>query len=142
MPPRPPLDLTLYLVTDENPDYLKGKDFFKTVEDAILGGVTIVQYRQKHGTAASRKETATKLLNITRAHNIPLIINDDVETCLAVGAEGLHIGQDDMELEEARSRVGKDVIIGVSVSSVKEAQDALRGGADYLGIGAMFATPT
>ena len=137
-----PLDLTLYLVTDENPAYLAGKDLAQTVEEAIKGGVTIVQYRQKHAEPAERIRTATKLLEVTRRHKVPLLINDDVETCLAIGAEGVHIGQDDMSLEEARGKLGGDAIIGVSAASIEEATAAIDGGADYLGIGTIFATPT
>ena len=136
------LDLTLYLVTDENPEYLRDKTLLQTVEDAINGVVTIVQYRQKHGTSASRTQTASELFKITRKHKVPLIINDDIDTCLAVGAEGLHIGQDDMKLEEAREKLGKDAIIGVTVSSIEETNAAIAGGADYLGVGTMFTTPT
>ena len=136
------LNLTLYLVTDENPDFLRGKTLDSTVEEAIKGGVTIVQYRQKHGTSTSRRETASRLLQITRQHNVPLIINDDIETCFAIGADGVHIGQDDVKLGEARSQLGEEVIIGVTVASKHEAQEALDGGADYLGIGTMFATAT
>ena len=144
MTPKRRLDLSLYLVTscNERPDYFTGQTFLSAVENAIKGGVTIVQYRQKHGTPTSRRETASRLLQITRKHDVPLIINDDVETCLAIGAEGLHIGQDDMKLSEARSRLGDDVFIGMTVASADEAREALDGGADYLGIGNVFAGAT
>ena len=114
----------------------------QTVEEAIKGGATIVQYRQKHAEPAERVRTATRLLEVTRRHKVPLLINDDVETCLAIGAEGVHIGQDDISLEKARRTLGRDAIIGVTAASVEEATAAIDGGADYLGIGTMFATPT
>lgn len=142
MSPKRHLDLTLYLVTDENPDYLKGKELVWTVEEAIQGGVTIVQYRQKHGSPTSRADMASKLLEITRKYHVPLVINDDIDTCLAVGADGLHIGQDDMKLKEAREKLGESAIIGVTASSIEEAEEALAGGADYLGISTTFVTPT
>lgn len=136
------LDLSLYLVTDSTPALLGDKDLAQVVEAAINGGVTIVQYRDKHSDTAVLIDTARRLLEVTRRHHIPLLINDRVDVCLAIGAEGVHIGQDDMHIAEARKLLGQDAIIGVSACSVEEAQEAIDNGADYLGVGTMFATAT
>jgi thiamine-phosphate diphosphorylase/hydroxyethylthiazole kinase len=136
------LDQRLYLVTDSTPPLLGGKDLAQVVEAAIKGGVTVVQYRDKHSDTGVLIETARKLLEVTRRNHVPLLINDRVDICLAVGAEGVHVGQDDMNIAEARKLLGEDAVIGVSVSSVEEAQEAVEYGADYLGIGTMFATAT
>ncbi|KAI1938519.1 thiamine biosynthetic bifunctional enzyme [Ophidiomyces ophidiicola] len=137
-----PIDLSLYLVTDSTPGILGARDLFSVVEDAIKGGVTIVQYRDKHADTGRLIETATKLHDITKKHNVPLIINDRVDVALAIGAEGVHLGQDDMSIEAARKLLPKNTIIGATVCSLEETQTALHGGADYLGIGTVFATPT
>lgn len=139
---KPNLNLALYLVTDSTPDLLGSKDLAQVVEAAITGGVTIVQYRDKHSDTGVLIETARKLLDITRRHNVPFLINDRVDVCMAIGADGVHIGQDDMHITLARKLLGQDAIIGVSACSVEEAQDAIKNGADYLGIGTMFATAT
>lgn len=139
---KPRLDLTLYLVTDSTSEILGDKDICNVVEEAIKGGVTIVQYRDKHADTGQLIETASKLHAVTKKHNIPLLINDRLDVCLAVGAEGVHIGQDDMSLAEAKEILPKTAIIGVTASSVQEADAAINGGADYLGIGTVFATPT
>lgn len=136
------LDLSLYLVTDSTPEILAGKDICHVVEEAIIGGVTIVQYRDKHADTSILIQTATKLHEITKKHGVPLLINDRIDVCLAVGTEGVHIGQDDTPLADAKRMLPTGSIIGVTVSSVDEAVLAIDGGADYLGIGTMFATPT
>ncbi|KAL5334500.1 hypothetical protein BJX70DRAFT_391410 [Aspergillus crustosus] len=136
------LDLSLYLVTDSTPPILKGRDLCAVVEEAVKGGVTVVQYRDKKSDTGAQIETARKLHRITQAHGVPLIINDRVDVALAVGAEGVHLGQDDMRISEARKLLPKEAIIGISASSVEEAQAAVAAGADYLGIGTLFATPT
>lgn len=136
------VDLNLYLVTDHTPKILGEKDICHVVEEAIKGGVTIVQYRDKHVETHELISTASKLLQITKAHNVPLLINDRLDVCLAVGADGVHIGQDDTPLHVAKKLLPVTSIIGVTVSSVEEANAAIDGGADYLGIGTVFATPT
>jgi thiamine-phosphate diphosphorylase/hydroxyethylthiazole kinase len=136
------MNLALYLVTDSTPALLGHKDLAQVVEAAIRGGVTIVQYRDKHSDTGVLMETARKLLDVTRRHHVPLLINDRVDVCMAVGADGVHIGQDDMHITEARRLLGSDAIIGVSTNDVEEAQNAISSGADYLGIGTMFATNT
>lgn len=142
MTKKPTLDLTLYLVTDSTPDILADKDICHVVEEAIKGGVTIVQYRDKHADTSELIATASKLHAITKKHNVPLLINDRLDVCLAVGTEGVHIGQDDINLEHAKKMLPDSAIIGVTASSVDEANRAIEGGADYLGIGTVFATPT
>lgn len=107
-----------------------------------MGGVTLVQYRDKHADTGQMIETAKKLHEITKRYKVPFLINDRIDVCLASGAEGVHIGQDDMKLEDARRMLPANAIIGVTASSVEEAQEAITAGADYLGLGTMFATPT
>ncbi|KAL4740619.1 hypothetical protein BDV11DRAFT_204119 [Aspergillus similis] len=136
------LDLSVYLVTDSTPPILKGRDLCAVVEEAVKGGVTVVQYRDKKSDTGAQIETARKLHRITQAHGVPLIINDRVDVALAVGAEGVHLGQDDMVISEAKKLLPKNAIIGISASSIEEAQAAVAAGADYLGIGTLFATPT
>ncbi|KAF3480471.1 hydroxyethylthiazole kinase [Arthroderma uncinatum] len=135
-------NLSLYLVTDSTPQILGGKDLCSVVEQAIKGGVTIVQYRDKHSDTKELIETAAKLHAVTLKHNTPLVINDRVDVALAVGAEGVHLGQDDMNISLAKKMLPEGAIIGVTVSSVEEARIAVESGADYLGIGTVYATPT
>ncbi|EER24135.1 thiamine-phosphate pyrophosphorylase, putative [Coccidioides posadasii C735 delta SOWgp] len=137
-----PIDLSLYLVTDSTPNILGDRDLCTVVEQAIQGGVTIVQYRDKHADTGVLIETASRLHTITKAHGVPLVINDRVDVALAVGAEGVHLGQDDMDIETARKLLPKNCFIGATVSSVEEARIAVEKGANYLGIGTVFATPT
>lgn len=142
MTTKPVLDLTLYLVTDSTPDILGNKDICHVVEEALKGGVTLVQYRDKHADTGELIKTASKLHAITQKYKVPLLINDRIDVCLAVGAEGVHIGQDDMKLEDAKRMLPENAIIGVTASSLEEAQTAIAAGADYLGLGTMFATAT
>ena len=137
-----PLDLSLYLVTDSTPAILGSANLFHVVEEAIKGGVTMVQYRDKHADTAVMITTALKLHRVTLKHRIPLLINDRVDVALASGAEGVHIGQDDMHISDARKILGDHAIIGVTCCNMKEAENAFQHGADYLGIGTMFPTPT
>lgn len=132
------IDYSLYLVTDR--DILGGRDLCKAVEDSIKGGATIVQLREKFIDDNEFLEIAKELQKVTKKYNIPLIINDNVKIAKIIDAEGVHIGQSDESLEEARRELGKDKIIGVSVGSVEEALKAEKGGADYLGIGTVFFT--
>lgn len=137
-----PLDLSLYLVTDATPQVLAGAHLLDVVDEALKGGVTIVQYRDKDAETGVMISTATELHQVTIRHGVPLLINDRVDVALASGAEGVHLGQADMPLAAARKILGNEAIIGISVSSVEEAQAAQKGGADYLGIGTVFATAT
>lgn len=104
--------------------------------------MTIVQLRDKTSETRALIQIAKDLHAITSASNVPLLINDRIDVALAVGAEGVHIGQDDLDLTTARRLLGKDAIIGVTANSLEEAEIAARDGADYLGLGTVFATPT
>ncbi|KAK5078802.1 thiamine biosynthetic bifunctional enzyme [Lithohypha guttulata] len=139
---KPHLDLSLYLVTDSTPDILGDKDLCHVVEEAIKGGVTVVQYRDKHADTGQLITTAKRLHVITKRYGVPLLINDRLDVCLAAGTEGVHIGQEDVKIEDAKRALPANAIIGMTASSVDEAEAAINGGADYLGIGTMFATPT
>lgn len=132
-------DLNLYLVT--NP-LESEKEFLKTIEDAIKGGVTIVQLRKKTGDTGDIYKIAVKVKEITDKYDIPLIINDRIDIMLAVDCAGIHIGQSDMPCNIARKMVGPDKIIGVSTSTVEESKKAQMDGADYLGCGAVYPTET
>lgn len=134
------IDYSLYLVTDR--DLLGNKNLAQTIEGAIQGGVTIVQVREKHLSTLNFFQEALTIKEITQKHNVPFIINDRADIALAVDADGLHIGQEDMPLVVARKIVGPNKIIGVSVTTLEEALLAEKDGADYLGIGAIFPTRT
>ncbi|KAM7192543.1 Hydroxyethylthiazole kinase family domain containing protein [Rhypophila sp. PSN 637] len=136
------VDYSLYLVTDSRPEILGQGDFFKIVENALEGGVTCVQLREKTGDTGPLIQTARRIHEITQRYQVPLLINDRVDVALAVNCEGVHIGQDDMSLSEARRLLGPDKIIGVSASTPDEAREAVKGGADYLGIGTVYSTQT
>ncbi|MCJ1417480.1 hypothetical protein MMC32_003824 [Xylographa parallela] len=136
------IDYSLYLVTDSTDALLGQRDLVKVVEEAIEGGVTVIQYRDKTSDTADLIRTAKQLHAVTQKHGVPLLINDRVDVVLAVEAEGVHIGQDDMDLATARKLLSPKAIIGVTCSSVSEAHAATLGGANYLGIGTMFATST
>ena len=137
---KPEIDYTLYLVTDR--DLMAADTIEECVEQAVLGGCTVVQLREK--TASSREfyETAVKVREITSRLKVPLIINDRADIALAVNADGVHVGQGDLPYDEVRRITGQDKIVGVSVSNLAEAQSAADMGADYLGVGAMFPTGT
>ncbi|KAI1326397.1 TMP-TENI-domain-containing protein [Xylariaceae sp. FL0255] len=140
-------DYSLYLVTDSTPAVLganKDRDICEIVEDALRGGVSIVQYRDKTADTGILVNTAKRLHEATKKYGVPLLINDRVDVAVAVGCEGVHVGQDDMDLASARKILGPDKIIGVSVSSKEELIAACSGEAraDYLGIGTVFATST
>ncbi|KAK3322384.1 Hydroxyethylthiazole kinase family-domain-containing protein [Apodospora peruviana] len=136
------IDYTLYLVTDSTPEILGNRDFFQVVEAAVKGGVSCVQLRDKKSDTGRLIEIGKRLHQICQRHRVPLLINDRVDVALAVDCEGVHIGQDDMDLALARKLLGPDKVIGVSVSSVDQALEAIDGGADYLGIGTVYATQT
>lgn len=134
------VDYKLYLVTDR--DVLKGRDLLLAVEESILGGVTIVQLREKDVTSREFYDIASKIKAITDKYNIPLIINDRLDIALAADTTGIHIGQSDIPCRVAREILGKEKIIGVSVHTLEEALEAEKDGADYLGCGAVFSTST
>lgn len=134
------IDYSLYLVTDSG--LLAGKDLLKTVEQAIQGGVTVVQIREKYLPSQEFFQVALAIKAVTDKYQVPLIINDRADIALAVDAAGLHIGQDDLPLTAARKLLGPNKIIGVSTATLDEALLAQNQGADYLGVGAIFPTNT
>lgn len=133
-------DCSLYLVTDRK--VLGARDLAQSIESAIQGGVTLVQLREKSISSKEFLEVAKRVKEITSNYGIPLIINDRLDIALGVDAEGLHVGQDDLPLLKARDLFGPNKIIGVSTSTIEEALLAQQQGADYLGVGAIFSTPT
>lgn len=130
--------LKLYLVTDS--PILKGRDFYKCIEEALRGGVTTVQLREKYASGKEFLEKAYKLRKLTKKYNAIFIINDRVDIALLVNADGVHVGQSDISAVEVRKLVGNEKIVGVSARTVEEAIEAKENGADYLGVGAMFGT--
>ncbi|MFV3011259.1 thiamine phosphate synthase [Clostridium botulinum] len=132
------INYELYLITDRR--FLKGRQLKKVVEDAILGGVTIVQVREKDVSTREFYNVAKEVKEVTDYYRIPIIINDRLDIAQAIDANGVHLGQKDMHLNIAREILGKDKIIGISVGNVKEALEAQNNGADYLGIGTIFPT--
>lgn len=134
------VDYTLYLVTDQK--ILSGKSLEEAVEQAIFGGCSIVQLREKDTDGRVFFETAKRLREMTAKFSIPLIINDRVDIAMAVGADGVHLGQKDLPCKEVRALLSNDRLIGVSAATVAEAIQAERDGADYLGVGAMHVTAT
>lgn len=134
------LDLSLYLVTDKINK--TDAEFLKIIEEAIKGGTTVVQIREKEGETLDFYNLALKVKEITSKYNVPLIVNDRIDVALAIKSEGVHIGQTDMPADVARSLIGDEMILGVSASTVKEARKAEKDGADYIGTGAVFPTAT
>ncbi|NMA55724.1 MAG: thiamine phosphate synthase [Firmicutes bacterium] len=130
----------LYLLTDKT--LAKGRPLEQIVKEAILGGATLVQYRAKNTSSRRMLEEAQALLALTRRHQIPLIVNDRLDIALAIDAEGVHLGQDDIPCSLARKLMGSNKIIGISASTPEEARQAESDGADYLGVGAVFPTAT
>ncbi len=133
-------ELCLYAVTDRH--WLGENTLEHQVEQAILGGATFVQFREKQLEGEELLEQGRRVHEVCRRHGVPMIVNDDVSLALSLDAEGVHVGQGDMEVQEARKRLGSEKIIGVSAHNVEEAVEAWRNGADYLGAGAVFATGT
>ena len=133
------IDLSLYLVTDKSDDVEK---LLKTIEEAIKGGVTVVQIREKTAETLDFYNLALKVKEITTKYNVPLIINDRVDVALAIDAEGVHVGQSDMPCDVTRKLIGEDKILGVSAATIDEAIKAEKDGADYIGTGAVFPTAT
>lgn len=133
--------LLLYAVTDRT--WLKDTETLaQKVEQAILGGVTMVQLREKDLNKESFLEEAKSIKTVCDRYQVPFLINDHVDIAKEVNASGVHLGQDDVTLPEARKILGEDKIIGISAHNVKEARKAQEEGADYLGVGAAFVTGT
>ncbi len=134
------MEYTLYLVTDSG--LSRGRPQVEVVEAALRGGVTVVQYREKSAPTRRMVEEARELRQLCRAAGVPFVVNDRVDVALAVDADGVHVGQDDMPAALARRLIGKGRILGVSACSVEEARRAEADGADYIGASPIFATPT
>ena len=132
--------LRLYLVTNRYQDSVE--IFLEKVETACRSGVTIVQLREKNLTTNQYYQLAKQVKEITDSYQVPLIIDDRLDVCLAVDAAGLHIGDDELPVPVARQVLGPDKILGVTAKTVKRALEAEEGGADYLGTGAIFPTTT
>ena len=132
--------LRLYLVTNRYQDSLQS--FLEKIETACRSGVTIVQLREKNLTTNQYYQLAKQVKEITDAYQVPLIIDDRLDVCLAVDAAGLHIGDDELPVSVARKVLGPEKILGVTAKTVKRALEAEEGGADYLGTGAIFPTTT
>lgn len=133
-------DYSIYLVTDDG--CLQGRALLDCVREALEGGVTLVQYRAKTASSAEMYNEALQLKAMCDSFKVPLIINDRLDIAMAVGAAGVHLGQDDLPCAAARRILGEDYIIGVSAHNPAEAAEALERGADYLGCGAVFGTAT
>ena len=134
------IDYSVYLVTDHR--NITDEEFLNIIEEAIEGGTTIVQLREKTASTKDFYQLALKVKEITSKYDVPLLINDRIDIALAVDSDGVHIGQDDMPADIARKIIGEDKILGVSASTVAEAKKAEADGADYIGSGAVFPTST
>ena len=132
--------LKLYAVTDRT--WLKGQTLACQIEEALKGGVTIVQLREKGLSTKAFVQEALAIKAITTRYNVPLIINDNVEVALLSDADGVHLGLDDMSVSKARTLLGPDKIIGASARTIERALEAESEGATYLGVGAIFGTTT
>lgn len=133
-------NLTLYAVTDRA--WLNGRRLYDDVKSALEGGATMIQLREKDADTAFFTASARELNKLCRSFGVPLIINDRIDICMEVGADGVHLGQGDTPLDEARALLGKDKIIGITAKTPEQATAAENGGADYIGSGAIFGTST
>ena len=131
-------DLLLYAVTDRS--WLNGETLYAQVEKALKGGVTFVQLREKALDEQAFLEEAKEIQKLCAQYHVPFVINDNVEIAARIGADGVHVGQSDMEAGDVREKLGPDRIIGVSAQTVEQAIRAQERGADYLGVGAVFPT--
>ena len=132
--------MLLYAVTDRA--WTGKQTLYEQVEAALKGGVTCVQLREKELDETAFLQEAKELCALCRRYGVPFLVNDNVEIAIACGADGIHVGQEDLAAGEVRRQVGDDMILGVSVHTVEEACQAVRDGADYLGLGAVFPTST
>ncbi|MCL4102532.1 thiamine phosphate synthase [Fibrobacter sp. HC4] len=134
------LDTTLYFITDSST--VPAEKFLPSVEAACKGGATIIQLREKNKSTREYMELAASVHEITSRYNVPLIIDDRVDVALAIGAEGVHVGQTDMPVAVARKLMGPGKIIGATTKTVPQALEAYEQGADYCGVGAIYPTTT
>lgn len=131
-------DLLLYAVTDRS--WLNAETLYSQVEKALEGGATFVQLREKHLDHDTFLQEAKEIKDLCAKYQVPFVLDDDVELALEVGADGVHVGQSDMEAGDVRAKLGEDKIVGVSAQTVEQALLAQERGADYLGVGAVFPT--
>ena len=132
--------MLLYAVTDRR--WSEGTTLYEQVEQALQGGVSTLQLREKNLSDEEFLKEAMEIKELCKKYNVPLIINDNVEVAIKCGADGVHVGQEDMEASKVREKVGPKMIIGVSAHNVEEARSAVSNGANYLGVGAVFSTST
>ena len=132
--------LLLYAVTDRS--WTGRQTLDEQIEDALIGGVTCVQLREKNMDEKSFVDEAIRIKDLCHKYGVPLIINDNVEVAIKSGADGVHVGIEDQPVADIRKKVGKDFIIGATAKTVEQARRAEADGADYLGVGAMFSSPT
>lgn len=137
---KPKIDYSVYLVTDR--DLMSTETIEEAIEQAIAGGTTLIQLREKECSSLDFYNTALKVKEICHRNNVPLLINDRLDIALAVDADGVHVGQSDLPASVVRKIIGEDKIIGVSAGNLKDAVRAEKDGADYIGVGAMYATGT
>lgn len=131
-------DLLLYAVTDRS--WLNGKTLYGQVEQALKGGVSFVQLREKNLNTEAFLQEAIQIQSLCRTYGVPFVINDNIDIALAMNADGVHVGQKDMEVSKVRAKLGPGKLIGVSAQTVEQAVKAEKEGASYLGVGAVFAT--
>ena len=133
-------DSSMYFITDST-NYSE-EEFLYRVEQALMGGITLLQLREKDKSTREYMDLAEKVITLTKKYNVPLIIDDRVDVALAIDAEGVHVGQSDMPVSIARKLMGDDKIVGATTKTVPQALEAYEQGADYLGVGAIYPTTT
>ena len=133
-------DSSMYFITDST-NYSE-EEFLYRVEQALMGGITLLQLREKDKSTREYMDLAEKVHTLTKKYNVPLIIDDRVDVALAIDAEGVHVGQSDMPVSKARKLMGDDKIVGATTKTVPQALEAYEQGADYLGVGAIYPTTT
>ena len=133
-------DSSMYFITDST-NYSE-EEFLYRVEQALMGGITLLQLREKDKSTREYIDLAEKVHTLTKKYNVPLIIDDRVDVALAIDAEGVHVGQSDMPVSTARKLMGDDKIVGATTKTVPQALEAYEQGADYLGVGAIYPTTT
>lgn len=133
-------DSSMYFITDST-NYSE-EEFLYRVEQALMGGITLLQLREKDKSTREYMDLAEKVHTLTKKYNVPLIIDDRVDVALAIDAEGVHVGQSDMPVSTARKLMGDDKIVGATTKTVEQAVEAYAQGADYLGVGAIYPTTT
>ena len=131
-------DLSLYLVTDRH--CLRGRDFYEAVEEALRAGVTLLQLREKELGMEELRAEGEKVKALCRKYKVPFLVDDNVEAAKILGADGVHLGQEDEAIQKARAVLGQEAIIGISAHNLEEALEAQAQGADYLGVGALYPT--